>query len=136
MSLKTAGKVIGAGLGLTILWNVAFNDPEEARENLEGFGETTVSSGAGVVEGALKGLSKEAKDVLSSVDLDPDNTTPSDIADKISDKSGKIADSTKEFLSRLLENSGVELPNLDVRDCDGGEYAHMNPDCFKAPSQD
>jgi len=133
MSLKGAlGTVIGTGLGLTILWNVAFNDPEEARDNLKGVGETTVSSGAGLVDGAITGLSDESKNILKSVDLDPDNTTPSDIADKLSDKSGKIADSTKEFLGRLLENSGVELPSLEANGCDSETY-YMNPDCFKNP---
>ncbi len=126
------GGVVGFGIGAAFLWNVAVNDPEETRENFEGIGKNTVSSGAGLVDGVITGLSEESKNVLDSVGLDPDHTTPSDIADKLSDKSGKIADSTKEFLGRLLENSGVELPSLDANGCDSETY-YMNPDCFKNP---
>jgi len=126
------GGVVGLGIGAAFLWNVAVNDPEETRENFEGIGKNTVSGGAGLVDGVITGLSEESKKVLESVDLDPDNTTPSDIADKISDKSGKIADSTKEFLGRLLENSGVELPSLEANGCDSETY-YMNSDCFKNP---
>ncbi len=140
MSLRgTLGTVIGAGLGLTILWNVAFNDADEARDNLENVGKTTVSSGAGLIDGAFTQLSEEAKNVLSEVGLDPDETTPSDVADVLSEKGGDVSDATKEFLGRLLENAGYktsDFPSLNSTDCDG-ENSFMNPDCFgKIPGHD
>ncbi len=74
-------------------------------------------------------LNQEQKKVLEDIGLDPEHTTPSDIADKISDKSGKISDGTKEFLGRLLENSGIELPSFETNSCDSETY-YRNPDCF------
>ncbi len=123
------GGVVGLGVGAAFLWNVAVNDPEETRENFESIGKNTVSSGAGLVDGVITGLSEESKKILEDIGLDPEHTTPSDIADKISDKSGKISDGTKEFLGRLLENSGIELPSFETNSCDSETY-YRNPDCF------
>tara|TARA_R110001592_G_scaffold16881_16_gene71776 strand:- start:18313 stop:18735 length:423 start_codon:yes stop_codon:yes gene_type:complete len=131
----TVSSILGAGIGLTILWNVAFNDTDEARDNLENVGKTTISSGAGLVDGVFTQLSEEAKNALDGVGLDPDHTTPSDVADVLSEKGGELTDDAKEFLGRLLKNSGVDIQTL-TNGCDG-ENAFMNPDCFgKIPTED